>query len=163
MTLVLVRVDCRLIHGQIIEAWVPFTRADCLVVANDDAAEDMLQRSIMEMAVPPTVEVHIQDVSAATDDLARGRWSDKRIILLFANCRDALCSYRAGLKYERLNLGNLVCSPGKKQVTCALSLDQSDVASLREIQKYGVQVEARQVPLDGSKNLNEIIGIGQYG
>ena len=63
--LVLVRVDCRLIHGQIIEAWVPFTRADTLLVANDDAASDTLQRSIMEMAVPPRLKVEVLGVADA--------------------------------------------------------------------------------------------------
>ena len=37
MGVVLIRVDSRLIHGQILEAWIPHTRADALLVVDDGA------------------------------------------------------------------------------------------------------------------------------
>lgn len=160
MSLVLVRVDCRLIHGQIIEAWVPFTQANCVVVANDQAAEDHWQKVLMEMAVPPTVEVAVLKVEEAAVNLAGGRWATKRVILLFANCHDAWSSYRAGLKITHLNLGNLSCAPGKKQVTSTLSLDARDLECLVQFRKQGIEVEARLVPRDHSLNLKEIMDIG---
>jgi PTS system mannose-specific IIB component len=157
MALVLVRVDCRLIHGQVIEAWVPFTKANCLIVANDDVADDVLQRSIMAMAVPPTVEVVIKKVEDAAQALAGGRWSDKRVILLFANCRDAVTCLRAGLRYDRLNLGNLDCSPGRARINYSVCLDRNDLAYLKEIWGYGIQIEARPVPLDHVHDYQDII------
>ena len=57
MALVLVRVDCRLIHGQVVEAWVPHTGANCLLVANDDLVSNPFLRSVMEMAVPSDIHV----------------------------------------------------------------------------------------------------------
>jgi len=48
MALVFVRIDNRLIHGQVLEAWVPFVRADCIVVANDDIARKPLQKLMMK-------------------------------------------------------------------------------------------------------------------
>ena len=163
MSLVLVRVDCRLIHGQIMEAWVPFTKANCVVVANDEAAADPLQRMIMEIAVPPTVEVAILKVHEAARDLSGNRWKDKRVLLLFANCRDALSSYRFGLHFEQLNLGNLVCTPGKRQLTNDLSLDNSDMDYLREIQKAGVRIEARPVPRDHARSFEDILSSRRAG
>ena len=158
MSLVLVRIDCRLIHGQIIEAWVPFTRADCLIVANDDAATDILQRSIMEMAVPPTVEVAIHKVSDAVRILGNGHYLKKRVILLFANCQDAYLSSESGLRFETLNLGNLVCAPNnKKQITCSVSLDEQDIQYLKQLQKKGVKVEAQAVPYESSTTLVNLI------
>jgi len=47
MPLVLARIDCRLIHGQVVEAWVPHTSADSLIVANDDLAGNPFLRSVM--------------------------------------------------------------------------------------------------------------------
>ena len=35
MSLVLTRIDNRLIHGQILESWVPTLKANCIIVAND--------------------------------------------------------------------------------------------------------------------------------
>lgn len=163
MSLVLVRVDCRLIHGQIIEAWVPFTRANCLIVANDEAANDFLQRSIMEMAVPPTVEIAIHEVQEAARLLSQGKWSGKRAILLFANCSDALLSYETGLNYSSLNIGNIACSSNIHQVTCSLSIDQTDLEHLHAIRRYGIQVEARAVPQDSSVSILPTIGPDHKG
>lgn len=158
MTLVLVRVDCRLIHGQILEAWIPFTQADCLIVANDEVAGDLMQRTIMEMAVPPTIETVILNVRDAARSLATdSRWAGKRIILLVANCQDALVFLRTGPHFDWLNLGNINCSPGKTHVTCSVSLDGIDMDCLKEINKAGVAIEARGVPQDPSREFKDIL------
>lgn len=47
-----VRIDNRLVHGQIIETWLPFTRARTIVVANDELAADPLRQEIMSLAIP---------------------------------------------------------------------------------------------------------------
>lgn len=155
--MVLVRVDCRLIHGQILEAWVPFTGADFLLVANDQAADDTMERAIMEMAAPPYIGVAVLRVDDAARRLALGEWTDKRMILLFADTRDALRFCRAGRGFGRLNLGNLAGSPGKMQITDTVSLDRDDFKRLKEISDHGTMIEARSVPQNSSLKLNELV------
>jgi PTS system mannose-specific IIB component len=159
VALILTRIDCRLIHGQVIEAWVPWARANHLVVANDEAADDPLQRSIMTMAVPHNVRVDILSVAEAAQKLARGHWPDKRSILLFANCRDAYRSTESGLRFSTLNLGNLFCTPGKTQVTGNVSLDRDDIDFLKKIQALGVRVEVRPVPLASAVDMADLAGV----
>ena len=48
----LVRVDNRLLHGQILEAWLPRLGAREVVVADDDAAASPLARAAMTLALP---------------------------------------------------------------------------------------------------------------
>ncbi|MEN6473094.1 MAG: PTS sugar transporter subunit IIB, partial [Syntrophaceae bacterium] len=62
MNIVLVRVDDRLIHGQILESWIPFLKAQCVVVANDALAGDQFQRAILSMAIPDRIKVRIVTV-----------------------------------------------------------------------------------------------------
>lgn len=157
MPLVLVRVDCRLIHGQVIESWVPFTKADYLLVANDDLANDDLQQTIMKMAVPPTIKVEVSTVFEAAQKLQNGLGKNRRIILLVENCEDALRCYHYGLRYDSLNLGNLVCTQSKRQVTCSIYLDDRDLEYLREIKNRGIAIEARPVPDSSSTCLGEIL------
>ena len=49
------RVDNRLVHGQVIEAWLPYTGARHLIVANDELAADALRQQIIELAVPQRI------------------------------------------------------------------------------------------------------------
>ncbi|MBW2093029.1 MAG: PTS sugar transporter subunit IIB [Deltaproteobacteria bacterium] len=161
MALELVRVDCRLIHGQILEAWVPVIQADCLIVANDEAARDKIRRMVMEMAVPSYIEVAIMPIKEAAQEMENGRWENKRAILLLISCTDALELYNAGLKYSRLNLGNLHFSSDKKQITYSIALDKSDVRSLTLLKNQGVEVEIQNAPNDPSRSFSEIIKIFQ--
>jgi mannose/fructose/N-acetylgalactosamine-specific phosphotransferase system component IIB len=62
MPIVLVRVDDRLIHGQILEGWLPSTRAQELIVANDSLAQDYLQKMIMQSAIPYSINLIIDSV-----------------------------------------------------------------------------------------------------
>ena len=157
VNLVLVRVDCRLIHGQVIEAWVPHLKADCLVVAHDETAEDPVQKSILSMSVPPHVEVCIQPLREAVHTLCDGRFQGRRVILLLASIDDAFFCYRAGLHFTHLNLGNLHCTTGKTRVSSYLSLDDRDVDHLRRLKDEGVVVEARPVPRSPSCGLGELV------
>ena len=56
------RVDNRLVHGQVIEAWLPYTGARHLVVANDELADDIMRQQIIELAVPQRVMTHFINV-----------------------------------------------------------------------------------------------------
>lgn len=55
MNILLVRVDDRFIHGQILESWIPFLKAQSVVVANDALASDHFQKTIMSMAIPDRI------------------------------------------------------------------------------------------------------------
>lgn len=157
MSLVLVRVDSRLIHGQIIQAWVPEKQADCLILANDELAQDETQRGILELSVPREIEVAILPVAEAARELGHGRWNSKRVILVLANCADALDLYKGGVRFGRLNLGNLHFSENKRQVTGSVALDSSDLQNLKELSELGVEIEVQSTPLDPSRSFSEII------
>ena len=62
MPIVLLRVDDRFVHGQILQGWLPSTRAQELYIANDVLAEDDVQKMIMECAIPYTVKIVIDTI-----------------------------------------------------------------------------------------------------
>ena len=62
MDIALVRVDNRLVHGQILEAWVPFIKASCIIVVNDHVASDFFRETVIKMAVPRDVQVIISSI-----------------------------------------------------------------------------------------------------
>lgn len=157
MDLNLIRVDCRLIHGQILEGWLPKTKADCLVVANDDVANDDIRKKIMEMAVPENIEVSFLSISETAATLMKRDLGDKRVMVLLSNCQDALKLFSHGLKFNRLNLGNLHFSPNKKQVTFTISLDGLDLKCLKKLADQGVEIEAQSSPNDTPRGYVEIM------
>src|SRR4051812_47533027 len=76
MPIVLARVDNRLVHGQILSAWLPALGADALLVADDEAARNPLVRSAMEIAIPPDVQfdvVPVENIAAAVKKIPAAR------------------------------------------------------------------------------------------
>lgn len=143
-----VRVDNRLIHGQIIETWLPFTKSRMIVVANDDVTGDALRQEIMGLAIPSHVEkvfLPVRRVHAFLDESFRAD-EDPDVLVLFATCDDARRAYEDGLAFSRLNLGNMHYAPGKEQVCAHVAVDGDDKVCLKFFAREGVQLDFRCVP-----------------
>lgn len=157
MNIALVRIDNRLIHGQILESWVPFLRADCIVVANDAVAGNKLKKLIMLASVPSKMRVEIGTVAESVALLNSNQLKRRRVILLFATTADAVRAYRGGLIYYRLNLGNLHAEKGKARLSCTLFLDPDDLADLELLDQAGVKISSCCIPADGERPWRKLI------
>lgn len=157
MSVVLARVDDRLIHGQVVVGWARHTQADCIIVANDAVSADPMQRTLLPMAVPQGIEVAIYRVKEAADRLSAGAHAARRAILLFASPADALSFRRLGGELSELNLGGIRLAPGKEQIRKSISLGPEDRAALSELKRLGVPVYLQMVPGDSREAVEELI------
>lgn len=160
MSLVLTRIDNRLIHGQVLESWVPHVHADCIVVANDEIASAPLKRMMMESSVPSRMRVEIGTIDQIAALFASGELESCKTLLLFGNTSDALRAYRQGLHYRRLNLGNLHAGEGKARLSCTIFLDPGDLEALRQLEEAGVTITARCIPADCDRAWKKLIPKG---
>lgn len=161
MGIVLTRIDSRLIHGQILEAWLPHVRAECIVVANDAAADTPLQRMIMQAAVPSSIRLEIRKLDETAALLASAELSGKRILLLFASSDDALRACRLGVEFPKLNLGNMHAAEGKCRYSCTIALDRHDIDNLQAVEAFGVTIVAQCVPADREQGWGILVRNGE--
>jgi mannose/fructose/N-acetylgalactosamine-specific phosphotransferase system component IIB len=148
MPLVLARIDCRLIHGQVVETWVPHTKANSLIVANDDLAAHTMLRSVMELAVPVGIRVRfcrLEEVVAAIAEADRAR---ERAILLVSNASDAVKLRKEGAAFDLLNIGNLHFAEGKVQISPSVFFAPEDFEALRWFRSHGVSVCVKGTPFE---------------
>ncbi|WP_319466961.1 PTS sugar transporter subunit IIB [uncultured Pseudodesulfovibrio sp.] len=145
----LVRIDNRLIHGQIIETWLPHTGASRIIVANDELAGDVLQQEIMSLAIPQSVTTLFVNVEGLAHELDKTSVdSPETILVLFSNCSDAKRAFDSGFGFENLNIGNVHYSPGKKQISPSVALSDEEEGCLRQLSRMGVILDFRCVPND---------------
>jgi PTS system mannose-specific IIB component len=154
----LVRVDNRLVHGQVLEAWLPALAAHGILVADDEAAGNVLARSAMSMAIPPKVSFQVLRVDAAADLLKPGGKGPQasRTLVLLRDVRAAVELHDKGVLMPRLNLGNVHFGAGRKQVAPSVFLDAQEVADLERLAAQGTAVEVRAVPAEQPVPLSEI-------
>ena len=148
MPIVLVRVDDRLIHGQVLEGWVPKTRAQELLVANDAAACDDVLRMIMESATPDTISLVVESVDNIAAMLKKETDSTVRRIIIMDSPLDALRLKRAGVPFDRLNLGNLRTNNGRVCLSRSVIVGDDILRVLHELIGEGVHVYIQSVPFE---------------
>ncbi len=142
------RVDNRLVHGQVIEAWLPHIRAKTLLVADSDLAADELRQEIMSLAVPSDVSFVCCPVGEAANVLRRvyDENPDQNVLILFSSCSDAKAAHMSGLSFSLINIGNLHYGPGKEQICEHIALGSDDRECLDYFAKHGVDIDFRCVP-----------------
>ena len=160
MAIVLARIDSRLVHGQVLEAWVPYVNADCIVVANNTVAGETFQCMVMQAAVPSSIKLIIGTLEETASILSSAELLRKRVLLLFANSEDALKVRQLGVEYTKLNLGNMHSSAGKDRYTCTIALDQEDIDMLQEVEDQGVTIVSQCVPADREQSWHKLIRVG---
>lgn len=158
MTIALLRIDDRLIHGQVVEGWLPQLNADLVAVVSDAAAADPVQAALMKMALPPGVGLSVLSVADAPAALASPQAAARRILVLVPGPAEALALLEKGVAVDRVNVGGLHFTVGKVQLGRALFLNDGDKAALRAIAARGVHLEGRPLPSDPEENLATILG-----
>jgi len=146
----LFRVDNRLVHGQVLEAWLPAVDAHGVLVADDEAAANVLARSAMALAIPPKVQFQVVKVSAAAELLRPGGKGvpGVRTLVLLRDVRDAIALAEQGVAIPRLNLGNVHFGTGRRQVAPTVYLAAGELEALSRLSSRGTEVEVRAVPAE---------------
>ena len=95
----LVRIDFRLIHGQVITKWSNKIAATRIVVVNDELAEDEFMADIYVMAAPPGITVDVISLDAFYDNARSGEYENGNILVLFRGIQDAKAAVKRGMKF----------------------------------------------------------------
>ncbi len=153
----LVRVDNRLLHGQILEAWVPRLKVDQIVVADGEAAASPLAQAAMTLCVPPELPVRI--APPETIDFAALASGAPRVLVLVRDPAGLQAARAAGLTpalARTVNLGNVHFGPGRRPVSPSVFLSEPELATLRQAAADGFEIEARAVPSESPAGMAEI-------
>jgi mannose/fructose/N-acetylgalactosamine-specific phosphotransferase system component IIB len=144
----LLRVDDRLVHGQVVEGWLKALRINHIVVASDEVEADDTQKALYLLAVPHGIELTSTKVPLAAHAWKADRWKDDRVMVLVSTPDDAVRLLEAGAPIKSVNLGGLHYCAGRVQVLKGVSLGEQDVRALKTLAARGVLLEARALPLD---------------
>jgi len=148
---ILLRVDDRLLHGQIICSWVPFVKAEYLLVVSDEAASDYLVREIISACGSSELGVLVKSVADTVSYLVNEADPAARVMLVVGELRDAMRLYENGLEFTSINLGNIHHDgDGSRTLTPSIIVNEEDEEILRKLVSLGVSIEIRDVPRNDS-------------
>jgi mannose/fructose/N-acetylgalactosamine-specific phosphotransferase system component IIB len=156
VTLVLYRIDDRLIHGQVVVGWGQAMDIEFIVLVDDAVAGSEWEQELYRMGVPPEMEVFFHPVTDATGRLEAYRRDRRRGILLTGDVRSMACLVAAG-GIPAVNVGGVHHRPGRVQRLRYVYLNDDEERQLREIAERGVEVAAQDVPAAWPVPLDELL------
>ncbi|MBD9893685.1 PTS sugar transporter subunit IIB [Enterococcus faecalis] len=142
------RIDERLIHGQVAGIWSTSLSTQRIIVANDEAATDPLQKSSLRMAAPSSTRLSVLGVEAAAKNIQSGKYGKQRLFLLFKNPKDVLRFIEAQGPIKNVNVGNMSYKEGAREVTKSIQVLPEEEQIFETIASKGVTVTAQLVPND---------------
>ena len=142
----LVRLDDRLIHGQVVVGWGNALGADGILLIDDNVASVEWERDLYRLGVPPNMEVEFASVTEAPDALERTVKSDKRVIVVIADIDTLVRVCHSSDIVRRVNVGGVHEGEGRKRRLRYVFLSDAESESLRMLESEGVEVTARDVP-----------------
>ncbi|SMC19236.1 PTS system, mannose-specific IIB component [Clostridium acidisoli DSM 12555] len=160
--IVALRVDDRLIHGQIAMAWSKDLRIKGIVVANDAAAKDEMQKMTLKMAVPTNIKLLVKSVDEAIGVLNNPKASKMRILVLTRTIKDALKIRENTEGIEYMNIGNVGRFDGidvseKTTISPTVMLTKNEMNFLKKLIEIEPNTSLQVVPSDERKPMKEII------
>lgn len=153
MAVELFRIDDRLVHGQVVEAWIPNVKANEVVVVSEAASKDDTQKALMSLALPEAVGLRVLSPGEAAVYLGSPECAERRTLVLLPSPREALALHEAGIPMKSLNIGGLHYSAGRIQLGRVIYISDEDRSMLRELARRGVVLEGRAVPSDRKLDL----------
>ncbi len=143
--IVLVRIDERLIHGQVATQWCGAVGANLLLVANDAVAGDTFRQGLMNMAAPGYAQTRYFTIDKTIAVIGKASPA-QHIAIICDNPTDVLKLVEGGVPIKKVNIGNMHMHEGKRQVATSVAVDDKDVAAFKKMQELGVELEIRRVP-----------------
>ena len=155
--IVLLRVDERLIHGQVATRWSTGLGVSRIMVANDEVAADEMQKGILRMVAPPGIATSIISKEKAVTNILADKYAAQKVLMVLKNPIDALDLMEKGLEIKEINVGNMAKRDETVQIKKSISITKEEYDAFKELMNRGVKLTARMVPDEADVLLDEFL------
>lgn len=151
-----VRVDDRLIHGQVVTQWVKVFKAQKIVVIDDTVAKDKMQKNILKFAAPSNIKVSILSVEKAAEVWEKNKFGNLSVFVLFKDVKQIAKLKEKGVSFDEITLGNMSIVNGRKQIYKSTGFTEEEAQVLFDLQKDGMHIFFQTQPTDKKESLDVI-------
>ena len=141
-----IRVDDRLIHGQVATRWATGLKVNRIMIIDDAVAVNETEKSILRMAAPAGVNTSILQFEKALANLKNGNYAGQRVMLVVKSPVILVKMMEAGINLLPVNIGNMSNRPGTTQYKKSISMTEDEKAAVEKLLQSGIKVTAQMVP-----------------
>ena len=148
-----VRIDDRLIHGQVVTIWLKESGCNRIMACSDEVAKDDLRKQLLIQVATPGIKAYVIPIEKAIEAYKDPKYDSFKTLFLFTNPTDVVRMIEGGVDIKSVNVGGMCYKQGKKQITGAVSVNEGDIEAFKKLNEKNIELEIRQVAKDSKINL----------
>lgn len=143
--MLILRVDDRLIHGQVIAGWARPLGIETLVIASNKVSQDEWACNAYRLAVPEGIKFFCYDIKTCVESLLNGT-DKKRVMIVVERIAEAFDLVTNGLKIKEINIGGLSYTPGARSIAPYIYLSSDEIEYAVKLYQLGIKLIGKQLP-----------------
>jgi D-glucosaminate PTS system EIIB component len=155
--IVLTRIDDRLIHGQVVTAWVKQTKSNRIVIVDDSLAKDSFMQEVLSMAAPSGVVVEVLDCISAAELLKGESGKEERVTVLAKTPQIIETLINLDVNIKTVIVGGMGSKAGRKKFHKNISASDDEIVCFRKMINQGVNVLIQIVPDERAIDVSKLI------
>lgn len=157
MSITAVRIDGRLIHGQVANLWTTKLGISRIMVVDDGVANNAIEKSGLKLATPAGVKLSILPVEKAAANILAGKYDSQRLLIIAKKPDRLLKLVELGVPIKEINVGNMSQSDESKSITRSINVLDEDIEAFKKLNEKGVELVSQMVPNDRAENFMALL------
>lgn len=152
-----IRIDDRLIHGQVATQWTNSLAATRIMTINDEVASDPTMKSLLRIAAPANVSTSIISRETAINNISAGKYAGQRVLVIVKSPIDLVWLMDRGLEIKEVNVGNMAAREGTVNIRPTVNATAEELSAFHTLLDRGVHITAVLVPSAPVVDLKECL------
>ena len=152
-----IRIDHRLLHGQVVFSWSKSLQINRILVVTDEAANDEFKKMSLELSKPQGIKLNIFTVENTLTKISKIEALSENIMMIFGNTKDVRQFCESYSNVKEINYGGIIKKEGSKQFSNAIFLTENEIEDAKVLKSMGIKQFMQQVPTSKKEDLNTMI------
>lgn len=157
MAIIGVRIDGRLIHGQVANLWTTKLNITRIMVVDDEVATNAIEKSGLKLATPAGVKLSVLPVEKAAANILAGKYDSQRVLVVAKKPDRLLKLVELGVPLTEINVGNMSQTDETRSITKSINVVEEDVSVFKQLASKGVHLIAQMVPSDKAEDFMSLL------
>jgi fructoselysine and glucoselysine-specific PTS system IIB component len=153
----LVRIDHRLLHGQVVFSWTKSLGVSRIIVVDDETANDEMKKVSLNLSKPVGVTLNIFSIKDILSRISKVEQLKENIMIVFRGTKGALEFCQSYPKITEINYGGIANKGNSKQYSNAIFLNEEEVEDTKKLKEMGINLYMQQVPTSKKEDLTSKI------
>lgn len=152
-----IRIDDRLIHGQVAMFWTNELSATRIMVINDAVAADPMQKSLLRMAAPSNVATSIISKDSAVANITSGKYEGQRVFIVVKSPLEILYLVNHGIQIQHINVGNMSGREHTTSLRQNINVTTAELDAFQQLLDKGIEITTVMIPSDAKTYLTQVM------